>query len=118
MNQGESSPAPASQQQRQPQLNIVAEKTLPKKCKLDILAYCPTMDLVALATDDEELHVFRLSGQRVLGVNFAGDDAFDYGYSGGGEDEEEEKGEVRCVAWKRNGEFIRYFSWRALILGF
>jgi anaphase-promoting complex subunit 4 len=110
MNQRKAQPASYQQNQedskngQQAQLNTVAEKALPKKCKPESLAYCPTMDLVALATDDEELHVFRLNGQRVLGVNFAVDDAFDYGYGASGDDEEK-KGEVRCMAWKRNGKF-------------
>jgi hypothetical protein len=105
---------------RHPQLNVVAEKTLTKKCKSNILAYCPTMDLVALATDDEELHVFRLNGQRVLGVNFASDDPFEYGYEASGENEE--IGEVRCAAWKRNGKLVKsvlveeFSFWRRVFL--
>lgn len=53
------------------------------------------MDLIALATDDEELRVFRLNGQKVFGGSFGGDP-----YLG----EDEEDGEVRALAWKGNGE--------------
>jgi anaphase-promoting complex subunit 4 len=53
------------------------------------------MDLIALATDDEELRVFRLNGQHVFGGSFGGDP-----YLG----DDEEDGEVRALAWKSNGE--------------
>lgn len=79
-----------------PQLTPVGEKTLPAKCKPQTVAYCPTMDLIALATEDEELRVFRLNGQRVFGGSFGGDP-----YMG----EDEEDGEIRGMAWKKNGEF-------------
>lgn len=79
-----------------PQLTPVGEKSLPAKCKPSTLAYCPTMDLIALATEDEELRIFRLNGQRVFGGSFGGDP-----YMG----EDEEDGEVRAVAWKGNGEY-------------
>lgn len=87
-----------------PQLNIIAEKVLLRKCKPHTLAYCPTLDLVALATDDEELHIFRLNGQRVVGTNFAATDMFDHAYGSDSDDEgdkkKKQKGEVRCVAWR------------------
>ncbi|KAJ6031834.1 hypothetical protein N7540_002566 [Penicillium herquei] len=80
-----------------PQLASVGEKSLPAKCKPSTLAFCPTMDLIALATEDEELRVFRLNGQRVFGGSFGGDP-----YLG----EDEEDGEVRAVAWKENGRLL------------
>lgn len=54
--------------EERPQLTPVGEKSLPAKCKPSTLAYCPSMDLIALATEDEELRVFRLNGQRVFGA--------------------------------------------------
>lgn len=83
----------AEDNQAPPQLTAVAEKTLPAKCKPGLLAYCPTMDLVALATEDEQLRVFRLNGQQVLGANFGGDPYLD----------DDEKGEVRMISWKNDG---------------
>jgi hypothetical protein len=77
-----------------PQLTTVGEKSLPAKCKPSTLAYCPSMDLIALATEDDELRVFRLNGQRVFGGSFKGDPHL-------GEDEAD--GEVRALAWKGNG---------------
>lgn len=53
------------------------------------------MDLIALATEDEELRIFRLNGQRVFGGSFGGDPYLD---------EDEEDGEIRALAWKGNGE--------------
>jgi len=50
-------------------LNMLAEKILHQPIKLDSLAYCPTMDLIALATVDEQVHVYRLNGQQVFGVS-------------------------------------------------
>ncbi|KAJ5819217.1 Anaphase-promoting complex subunit 4 [Penicillium riverlandense] len=80
-----------------PQLPPVGEKSLPAKCKPRALAYCPTMDLIALATEDEELRIFRLNGQRVFGGSFGGDP-----YLG----EDEEDGEIRALAWKGNGRLL------------
>lgn len=82
-----------------PQLTPVGEKSLPTKCKPNVLAYCPSMDLIALATEDDELRVFRLNGQNVFGGSFGGDP-----YLG----EDEEDGEIRALAWKGNGMCSRY----------
>ncbi|OKL64108.1 hypothetical protein UA08_01046 [Talaromyces atroroseus] len=78
-----------------PQLLAVAEKTLPAKCKDGLLAYCPTMDLVALASENEQVHVFRLNGQQVLEADLAGDPYLD-----------EVKGEVRGIRWKNDGRLL------------
>lgn len=83
-----------------PQLTPVGEKSLPAKSKLGSLAYCPSMDLIALATEDDELRVFRLNGQRDFGGSFGGDP-----YLG----EDEEDGEIRALVWKGNGEFVLLF---------
>lgn len=56
------------------------------------------MDLVALATEDEQFNVFRLNGQEVLAVDLAGDPYLD-----------EVKGEVRGVAWKHDGNQLLLF---------
>lgn len=78
-----------------PQLAPVGEKSLPAKCKPNTLAYCPSMDLIAVATEDEELRVFRLNGQRVFGGSFGGDPYLD----------DVKNGEIRRLAWRGNGEF-------------
>ncbi|OJJ45674.1 hypothetical protein ASPZODRAFT_159948 [Penicilliopsis zonata CBS 506.65] len=79
-----------------PHLTPVGEKQLPAKCKPGTLSYCPTMDLIALATENEELHVFRLNGQRVLGGSFEGDPYLD----------DPAEGEIRTLAWKNNGHSL------------
>lgn len=45
---------------------LLAEKTLPWRVKPDLVAYCPTMDILALATREERVYMYRLNGQRVL----------------------------------------------------
>lgn len=95
-----------------PLLSLVAEKSLPTKCKPNLLTYCPTMDLIALVSArDEQLSVYRLNGQRVFGGSFGGD-AHGHGYMLDEEDEEDEeekrKGEIRGVRWKDNGEFLSF----------
>lgn len=87
--------------QQQPRLTAVAEKTLPAKCKLDSLVYCPTMDLVALASQDEKLNVFRLNGQKVFGGSFGGEDP----YFDSDDEDDDGKGEIRRVKWKDDGRF-------------
>ena len=49
-------------------LSMLAERAVPLPARRDMLAYCPTMDLLALATDEERVYVYRLNGQRVLGL--------------------------------------------------
>lgn len=69
---------------------LVAEKLLPSKCKSDTLCYCPTMDLIALATEDESVHVFRFRNQRVFGADFGGANLA-----------------VKKLAWKEDGKLAR-----------
>lgn len=91
-----------------PLLSLVAEKSLPTKCKPNLLTYCPTMDLIALVSaQDEQLSVYRLNGQRVFGGSFGGD-AHGHGYmlDSDEEDEEKRKGEIRGARWKNNGDFF------------
>ena len=49
-------------------LSMVAEKVLPLEASPKTLAYCPTMDLVAVASVDDQINVYRLNGQKVFGV--------------------------------------------------
>ena len=69
------------------QLNILAEKVVQPAINAEHLAYCPTMDLIALATTDEQVHVHRLNGQKVFGVT-----------------PKEFKGKINGVKWKPNGK--------------
>ena len=49
-------------------LNMLAHKIVQPAVIPQHLAYCPTMDLIALATVDQKVHVYRLNGQNVFGV--------------------------------------------------
>lgn len=75
-----------------PKLTLVASKQLPEPCIQSTLAYCPTMDLVAVATDSG-ITVFRLNGQRVFGIANAGSkDTWAVVKSG--------------LTWSSNGQFL------------
>ncbi|EEH15946.1 hypothetical protein PABG_06033 [Paracoccidioides brasiliensis Pb03] len=80
--------------QHLPKLATLAEKTLASKCKPGSMSYCPTMDLIALASADERVDVFRLNGQRVFGGVYGGG-----GRGGSGR-------EVRGLKWKGNGHLL------------
>ena len=56
-------------EEKQIGLNVLAEKTLQTRVNPDHLRYCPTMDLLALATESEDVQVFRLNGQKVFTVS-------------------------------------------------
>lgn len=49
-------------------LNLLAHKRVHPAINPQHVAYCPTMDLIALATVDQKVHVYRLNGQDVFGV--------------------------------------------------
>ncbi|KAL8994812.1 MAG: hypothetical protein Q9169_005319 [Polycauliona sp. 2 TL-2023] len=50
-------------------LTLLAEKMSPLLINPSHLSYSPAMDLLALAAQDDRVHVFRLNGQRVFGVS-------------------------------------------------
>ncbi|KAF1998389.1 hypothetical protein P154DRAFT_564763 [Amniculicola lignicola CBS 123094] len=45
-----------------------AEKTMLRPIHPHLIAYCPTMDLIAVVTDEENLDVYRINGQRAFGL--------------------------------------------------
>ncbi|KZF19733.1 hypothetical protein L228DRAFT_271053 [Xylona heveae TC161] len=47
-------------------LHVLAEKSLHQQINPELLAYCPTMDLLAMGAKDGHLNLFRLGGQRVF----------------------------------------------------
>jgi len=67
-------------------LNMLAEKIVQPAINPAHLAYCPTMDLIASATIDDQVSVYRLNGQRVFGVSSK---------SG--------PGKITGIQWKPNG---------------
>ena len=72
-------------------LNQLAEKAIQQPVQDELLAYCPTMDLIALATSEERVYVYRLNGQRVLGLG-----------------NKNEKLAVQRLRWKPNGMSTTY----------
>lgn len=67
-------------------LNMLAEKVVQPAINPEHLAYCPTMDLIASATVDDQVSVYRLNGQKVFGVSSK---------SG--------PGKITGIRWKPNG---------------
>ena len=63
--------------QSQPILLALCQKQLALAVREDVLATCPTMDLVAVASKDEQLDVYRFNGQRAFGLKRHGDDKID-----------------------------------------
>jgi anaphase-promoting complex subunit 4 len=51
-----------------PKLLQQAEKILLRPIHPHLISYCPTMDLIALVTDEETLDVYRINGQRAFGL--------------------------------------------------
>ncbi|KAH7128403.1 anaphase-promoting complex, cyclosome, subunit 4-domain-containing protein [Dendryphion nanum] len=66
-----------------------AEKILLHPVHPHLLAYCPTMDLIALVTDEENLDVYRINGQRAFGLKRKNSDAT-----------------IDFICWEFNGQAI------------
>lgn len=64
----------------------LAEKVVQPAINPTHVAYCPTMDLVALATTDEQVQVYRLNGQKVFGIV-----------------NKQNSGQIDQLKWKPNG---------------
>lgn len=71
-----------------PKLLQQAEKILLHPIYPHLISYCPSMDLIALVTDEENLDVYRINGQRAFGLKRR----------------EEEK--IEALAWQGNGEAL------------
>lgn len=67
----------------------LAEKLVQPAVNPRHLAYCPTMDLIALASIDEHIHVYRLNGQKVFGIT-----------------SRQNANKVNHIKWKPNGQSI------------
>ena len=51
------------------ELQSVAEKSLHLPANADLLAYCPSMELLAVGSSDQNVSIYRLNGQRVFGTS-------------------------------------------------
>lgn len=68
---------------------ILSEKTLHHTADPALVTYCPTMDLVALVTTDQQVLIYRLNGQRVYGAA-----------------QKAGKLQVASIRWKPNGWYL------------
>lgn len=71
-------------------LNMLAEKVVQPPISPRHMSYCPSMDLIACASIDGQVTVYRLNGQKVLTVNSKTVTA-----------------EVNGIEWKPNGKVPR-----------
>lgn len=76
-----------------PALLQQAEKILLHPIHPHLIAYCPTMDLIAVVTDEENLDVYRINGQRAFGLKRKNEDVT-----------------VDTIQWEFNGKTIAV-SW-------
>jgi anaphase-promoting complex subunit 4 len=76
-----------------PKLLQQAEKILLHPIHPHLISYCPTIDLIALVTDEENLDVYRINGQRAFGLKRKSSDV-----------------SVDCICWEYNGQGIAV-SW-------
>ncbi|KAJ4333232.1 hypothetical protein N0V87_007788 [Didymella glomerata] len=76
-----------------PALLQQAEKILLHPVHPHLIAYCPTMDLIAVVTDEENLDVYRINGQRAFGLKRKNEDVT-----------------VDTIQWEFNGKSIAV-SW-------
>ncbi|KAH8815752.1 anaphase-promoting complex, cyclosome, subunit 4-domain-containing protein [Xylogone sp. PMI_703] len=70
-------------------LELLGEKSLHQSVNSRLISYCPSMDLVAVATVDQQVLVYRLNGQRVWGVS-----------------QKSGKLKVEAICWKPNGNIL------------
>jgi len=49
-------------------LETLSEKSLQHPADPSLIAYCPSMDLIALTTTDQQVLIYRLNGQPVYGA--------------------------------------------------
>ncbi|KAI1004846.1 hypothetical protein K3495_g3376 [Podosphaera aphanis] len=70
-------------------LKALSEKSLQNAVFPELISYCPSMDLVALCTVDQQVSVYRLNGQRVYGRS-----------------QKDDNPRVESIQWKPNGQLF------------
>ncbi|KAH7418296.1 anaphase-promoting complex, cyclosome, subunit 4-domain-containing protein [Cadophora sp. MPI-SDFR-AT-0126] len=68
---------------------LSAKKTLHHAADPGLITYCPSMDLLALVTTDQQVFIYRLNGQRVYGAV-----------------QKTDKLGVESIRWKPNGQLL------------
>ena len=76
-------------------LELVGSKTLHNPANASLLAYCPSMELVAAGTQDKHVFIFRINVQRVYGA---------------GQKQKYTALDAQKLAWKPNGEYACLFT--------
>lgn len=71
------------------EVQVIGEKALHQAVDPNLLAYCPSMDLLALGSSDQQVLIYRLNGQRVYGAAQKGTPAH-----------------VERIEWKPNGKYL------------
>lgn len=77
----------------QAELKLIGEKTLHHGVNPLLLAYCPSMELLALGSSDQQVSLYRLNGQRVYSVVQKGNPLT-----------------VDRITWKPNGNPLKCFD--------
>ncbi|PQE12926.1 anaphase-promoting complex component Cut20 Apc4 protein [Rutstroemia sp. NJR-2017a BBW] len=70
-------------------LELLGEKTLHQTIDPALISYCPSMDLVALGSTDQQVLIYRLNGQRVYGAA-----------------QKINTLQVQQISWKPNGQLL------------
>ncbi|KAM3077296.1 hypothetical protein ACMFMG_006647 [Clarireedia jacksonii] len=70
-------------------LELLGEKTLHQTIDPALIAYCPSMDLIALGSTDQQVLIYRLNGQRVYGAA-----------------QKINTLQVQQISWKPNGQLL------------
>jgi len=78
--------------EKYPNFQVLSEKTLRHAVDPNLISYCPSMDLVALVTTEQQVSIYRMNGQRVYGASQTGGDL-----------------RVESLQWKPNGLNIRLY---------
>ncbi|KAI9890270.1 MAG: hypothetical protein M1814_004305 [Vezdaea aestivalis] len=76
----------------QSKLATLSEKAVHQPVIEDAFRYCPSMDLLAVATEDQQVLIFRLTGEKVSGYSQRGS--------------QPEAKQIRLVKWKPNGKLL------------
>ncbi|KAF2461753.1 anaphase-promoting complex, cyclosome, subunit 4-domain-containing protein [Lineolata rhizophorae] len=87
--EAQSSSGPNMDSEQGPRLMLQADKVLPQPARPPVIAYCPTMDLVAVVANENQVDVHRLNGQRAYSVKRRGSDS-----------------KAICICWKYNGHLL------------
>ena len=82
----------------QEELKLLGERVMHHEAHPHLLAYCPSMDLLAIGSKDQPVLVYRLNGQRVYTVSQRGSSL-----------------KIHQTAWKPNGKLPTHFRGKNIL---